>query len=145
MKKNEILNAISTMIDEAKTAVLATVDGDGRPVMRWVSPALIRGRTGAIYMVTSPRSNKVKQVEKNPRVQWMFQTLALDKIILIEGKVNVVDNPSIRAEVLEVVGPRLSPFWKINMDERDLLVLETIIEKAIYYIPMKGKKEAVKF
>lgn len=145
MKKNEILNAISTMIDEAKTAVLATVDGDGRPVMRWVSPALIRGRAGAIYMVTSPRSNKVKHIEKNPQVQWMFQTRALDKIILIEGKVNMVDNPSIRAEVLEVVGPRLSPFWKINMDERDLLVLETIIEKAIYYIPMKGKKEAVKF
>jgi pyridoxamine 5'-phosphate oxidase len=145
MKSNEILNVISTMIDEAKTAVLATVDENGRPMMRWVSPALIRGRTGAIYMVTSPRSNKVKHVEKNPQVQWMFQTRALDKIILIEGKVNVVDNPSIRAEVLEVVGPRLSPFWKINMDERDLLVLETIIEKAIYYIPMKGKKEAVKF
>jgi pyridoxamine 5'-phosphate oxidase len=78
-------------------------------------------------------------------VQWIFQTRSLDKIINVEGKVNLLDNPSIRSEVLEVVGPRLVAFWKINVDERDLLVLETVIEKATYYLPMKGTKETVIF
>jgi general stress protein 26 len=145
MDKNELLQKLEQIIDEVKTAVLATVDNDGKPKMRWVTPAIIRGRTGALYTVTSPRAAKVKQVKSNPNVQWLFQTRALDRIITIEGKVNVVDNPSIRSEVLEIVGPRLRAFWKINMDERDLLVLETIIEKAVFYIPMKGKKEAVRF
>lgn len=145
MKKKEILAKISEIIDDEKTALLATVSLEGTPSVRWVTPAVLRGRTGAIYMVTGPRSNKVKHVRKNPDVQWSFQTRALDTIITVEGKVNVVDNPSIRSEVLEVVGPRLRAFWQISMDERDLLVLETIVEKAILYRPMKGKKEAITF
>jgi len=54
-----------------------------------------------------------------------------------------VDNPSLRSEVLEIVGPRLHAFWKVCADERDLLVLETIIiEVGIFYMPMKGSKES---
>jgi general stress protein 26 len=145
MEKSEILSAISEIIDDEKTALFATVSLEGTPAVRWVTPALLRGRAGAIYMVAGPRSNKIKHVRKNPDVQWSFQTRALDTIITVEGKVNVVDNPSIRSEVLEIVGPRLRAFWQMNMDERDLLVLETIMEKAIIYRPMKGEKEAVAF
>jgi len=145
MEKCALLNDLESIIDEVKTAVLATVDEEGRPWMRWVSPVILRGRTGAIYMITSKKSAKVQHLKKNPRVQWSVQTRALDRIITVDGSVNIIDNPSIRAEVLEVVSPRLRPFWKINMDERDLLVLETIIEKASYYVPMKGIKEEVEF
>ncbi len=145
MEKSMIYHKISEIIEDEKTALFATVSPEGTPAVRWVTPALLRGRTGALYMVTGPRSNKVKHVKHNPSVQWVFQTRALDTIITVEGKVNVVDNPSIRSEVLEVVGPRLRAFWQIHMDERDLLVLETIVEKAVLYHPMKGKKEAFKF
>ena len=53
-----------------------------------------------------PRFAKVVQVRKNPRVEWMFQTPTLDEIVSIRGAINVVENPSLRAEVLEVLGPR---------------------------------------
>jgi general stress protein 26 len=145
MEKRALLNILESILDEVKTAILATVDAEGRPSMRWVSPAVVRGRAGALYMVTSAKSKKVQHLKSNPQVQWLFQTRALDRIITVDGRVNVVDNPSIRAEVLEVVGPRLRPFWKINMEERDLLVLETIIEVATYYVPMKGVMEELKF
>ena len=145
MEKGALLNILESILDEVKTAVLASVDTEGRPSMRWVSPAVVRGRVGALYMVTSAKSKKVQHLKSNPQVQWLFQTRPLDRIITVDGRVNVVDNPSIRAEVLEVVGPRLRPFWKINMEERDLLVLETIIERATFYVPMKGIMEEVKF
>jgi general stress protein 26 len=145
MEKNELLQKLEEIIDKVKTAVLATTGKNGTPDMRWVTPAILRGRHGAIFTITYPASNKVKQIKSNPRVQWMFQTRPLDQIVMVEGKVNVIDNPSIRSEVLEVVGPRLAAFWKINVDETGLLVLETVIEKATYYLPMKGKKEEVLF
>ena len=145
MEKKEMLQILDTIIEDARTAVLATFDDKGMPVMRWVSPAILRGRSGTIFTITAPRSNKVQHIKSNPQVQWIFQTRSLDKIINVEGKVNLLDNPSIRSEVLEVVGPRLVAFWKINVDERDLLVLETVIEKATYYLPMKGTKETVIF
>ncbi len=145
MRKNEIVHKLEEIIDKVRTAVLATTGDSGVPDMRWVTPAILKGRPDAIFTITSPHSNKVKQIKTNPRVQWMFQTRPLDQIIVVEGKVNIIDNPSIRSEVLEVVGPKLTALWKINVDETDLLVLETVIEKATYYLSMKGKKEKVLF
>jgi general stress protein 26 len=145
MEKGELLNILEKIIDEEKTAILATVGDDGRPRMRWVSPVMIPGRRGAIYMVASENSVKVKQALSNPHAQWLFQTRALHRIVTVDGSINVVNNPSLRSEVLEVVSPRLRAFWKINMEERDLMVLETIIERAIYYVPMKGRKEEIVF
>ena len=145
MKKNEIVQKLEDIIDKVRTAVLATTGVDGTPDMRWVTPAILRGRPDSIFTITSPNSNKVKQIKSSPRAQWMFQTRPLDQIIVVEGKVNIIDNPSIRSEVLEVVGPRLTAFWKINVDETDLLVLETVIETATYYSTMKGTKEKVMF
>ena len=45
------------------------------------------------------------QVRAHPRVEWMFQTPTLDEIVSVRGAINVVENPSLRAEVLEVLGP----------------------------------------
>lgn len=145
MNKNELLAEIGRIIDEVGTAVLGTVGQDNQPDLRWVTPALIRGRSGAVYMVTYRDSKKVKHLQDNPRVQWMFQTRALDTIVTVDGKVNPLDIPSIRSEVLESVSPRLHAFWRITPDERDLMVLETVIERAVYYKPMQGLKVPVEF
>ena len=63
----------------------------------------------------------------------------------MRGTVSVVDNPSLRAEVLEAVGPRLRTFWSLAKDARDLVVLETAIEEATRYLPMEGRKSMVRF
>ena len=145
MEKREIFDHIERIIEEAKTAVFATVDDEQHPHTRWMTPALLRGREGAVFAVAFRTSQKVLQVRANPRAQWIFQSPALDRIAVVDGMVNILDNPSIRSEVLEVVGTRLRAFWKMYGDERDLLVLETVIERAQYYLPMKGIKETVSF
>ena len=143
MTKQEVLNTLEMILNEAHTAVLATTDQDGKPHIRWMTPALLRGRTGVIYAVTSPRFGKVVQLEAHPEVEWMFQTPILDTIVTVRGRINIVDNPSILSEVLETLGSFMRSVWKLKGDERGLLVLETIIEEAIYYKPMKGVKEVV--
>ena len=143
MTKQEILNTLEMILNEAHTAVLATTDQEGKPHIRWMTPALLRGRSAAVYAITSPRFGKVVQLESHPEVEWMFQTPVLDTIVTIRGRINIVDNPSILSEVLENLGPFMRSFWKLKGDERDLVVLETIIEEAIYYKPMKGIKEVV--
>jgi len=65
--------------------------------------------------------------------------------VSVRGSINVVENPSLRAEVLEVLGPRLGTFWKLAHDSRDLVVLETIVEEATRFLPMDGRKDVVQF
>ena len=141
MTKQELLSILETIISEARAAVLSTVDNTGRPMMRWMTPAILGG--GALYAVTSPRFAKVTQVRKNPLVSWMFQTATLNTIVTIQGRMNILENPSIRMEVLEILGSRLQTFWKVNQDERDLVVLETVIEEASCFFPLIGERRAV--
>jgi len=75
----------------------------------------------------------------------MFQTPSLSEIVTVRGRVSVVENPSLRAEVLEAVGPRLRTFFQLAKDGRDLAVLETAIDEATHYLPMEGRKTVVKF
>jgi len=145
MDRREIIEEIGRIVDDVKAALLATADKHGKPSVRWVTPALIRGREGAIYSVTSAGSEKTAHLRENPRVKWMFQTRALDKVISVDGRVNIVDNPSLKTEILEAIGNRLLAFWKSDVRERDLIVLETIMERAALYIPMKGTRETVDF
>jgi pyridoxamine 5'-phosphate oxidase len=144
MTRQKLFTELESILEEAKTAVLASRDDKGYPHMRWMTPAILRGRQDALYALTSSAFAKVTQVSENPEVEWMFQNLSLTRVINLRGKVNVIDNPSIRSLVLENVLPRLRAFWKAQPDERDLIVLETVLEEAIYYLPMDGTKETIR-
>ncbi len=48
MEKREILGYIARIIDEAKAAVFATIDEGGMPQTRWMTPALLQDREGAV-------------------------------------------------------------------------------------------------
>jgi len=145
MEPHQIMQKVADILTVSKTGVLATVDGDGSPRMRWMSPVLIKGRPGVIFAVTSPVFCKVGELCRTPVAEWMIQTPALDQIVNLRGKVNVIDSPALRREVIENLGGNLMAFWQINKDVGELVVIETIIEEAVYYQPMKGVKQKVKF
>ncbi|MBD3392922.1 MAG: pyridoxamine 5'-phosphate oxidase family protein [Chitinivibrionales bacterium] len=145
MNSQEIMAQIQGVIDDAKTAVLATSDAQGRPHVRWVTPAILKGHPASVFMVTSPAFAKAHDVKDNPKVEWMFQTRALDKVINARGTVALLDSPSVQSEVLEAVGPRLRTFWHIANDQHAMVVLETVIEEATFFVPAKGTKETVSF
>jgi pyridoxamine 5'-phosphate oxidase len=145
MNQRELMAEVETILEDAKTAILSTVDGNDRPHVRWMTPVVLRERFGALFAVTSPSFEKVRQLKAHAEVEWMLQTRSLNKIVTLKGVVNLLDNVSIRSEVLEAVGPRLNVFWRVNTDERDLLVLETVIREAIFWAPMKGVREVISF
>ena len=143
MTPGELMVEIDRMIEEVGAAILATVGKDGEPHMRWMTPAILRERPGVVFAVTSASFGKVKDIEENQSVQWIFQTKTLNRIITLNGYINLIDNSSIRSEVLEAIGNKLRVFWNYNEDERDLLVLETIVRNATFSLPMKGFKEEI--
>ena len=144
MNQHEMMGKIERLVDDAKVAVLATVDSDGRPHVRWMTPAVIPGRPGAVFAVTAPDFAKVHQLEANPNVEWLFQSRALDEVVNLRGRINVVDNPSLRSEVLEAVGHRLAIFWRACQGE-DCVVLETVAEEAVYQRTAMHVREVVAF
>ena len=141
MTKTEILGALDAIIDEAQVGILATTDPDGRPAMRWMTPAQVRGRQGYLYAVTSPGFRKVRHIEAHPGVEWMFQTPDLNRIVTVKGQISVIDNPQMKSEVLESIGRRLEVFWRVN-DKTDIVVLETMIEQVSIFDTMKHRRDS---
>lgn len=146
MTRHEIITGLEMIIEESKTAILTTVDTKGYPHARWMTPTILKDRPNTIFAITSAAFSKAVHLKENSHAEWMFQTKMLDTIISVQGLVNLLDMSSIKNEVLEAIGPRLTAFWKLKADdESNLLVIETVIEEAIYFKPMTGAKKEVSF
>lgn len=145
MTEKEIIDKIESTIDNAKAAILSTVDSDGKPHMRWMSPVLLPGEQRTLYSITSPEFSKIEDLKKHPDVEWMIQTKDLRRVINVRGKMNIIENQTLRARVMERIANQLNVFWKLQKDSTDFLVLETVIEEAVYFVTMKGTKTRVAF
>ena len=102
MNKSEILSTIDRLIGSARAAVLATADAESWPHVRWMTPTRLHGRPEAIYAVSSLHLAKAAHLQHNPCVEWMFQDPALREVVVVRGRVNIIDNPALKAEVLEL-------------------------------------------
>lgn len=144
MTIQEMMNKIRQLLEDSKAGVLATVAEDGYPHMRWMTPVLLDEWPDALFAVTSPGSLKAAQLGKDTKVEWLLQGKTLQEVVVVKGRINLIDNPSVKANLMETVGQRLAVFWKINPNT-DSVVLETVIEEASLFIPMKNERHMVKF
>ncbi len=145
MTQHEIMRELAEVIADAKAGVLATVDEHGNPHVRWMTPAILKDRQSALFAVTSPRLTKLQQLKANPRAEWMIQSLSLGTVITVRGAVNLLDNPSLKSEVLEELGPRLQTYWHVSPDAPELVVLETVIDEIDQFHPLRNHHVTVKF
>lgn len=146
METHEMLNKIESILDQVKTAVLATTDSEGHIHMRWMTPVVLKNRPGVIFAFSVPNAPKIKQIEKTGRASWMIQTRDLREIINARGRARIVDNPALKTELMDILGSRLVVFWKANAGQDEFVVIETIIEHAEYFKPMEeGSRKTVRF
>jgi len=141
---HEMLNRVETMASSVGAAVLATVDERGRPRTRWMTPAVLPGRRGAIYTITSPHAAKTTELAANPQVEWLFQEASLNEVIHLRGPARLVEDAALKAKVMAAIGDRLTVFWRINPGTTEFVVLETTVEEIEHFLPMKGRKERVR-
>ena len=127
MTQKELMDSVESILRSVRAAVLTTVDQNGWPRARWMVPTLLPGHDGALYAVTSPRFGKVHDLQRHPEAEWMVQTLSLNQVINLKGRINILDTPTLKARIMEAIGNRLHAYWKLSSDETDFLLLETIV------------------
>ncbi len=145
MEQAEIMSKIEQLLDDSKCAVLATISEDNKPHLRWMTPTVLQGERHTLYAVTSSGFRKVKHMIHNENVSWMIQNKALNEVVTLYGKMNIIDNPSLKTKIIEKIGNRLHVFWSLNQNSIEFIVLETVIEEAVYFRPLRSLKETVKF
>ncbi len=138
MKITEPIEELRALLDNAKVGYLSTVGADGYPHGRWMTPTMLSGEHRFVYCVSMSGSRKATEIQACQKVSWSFQTASLGTVIAARGSAVVLDNPQLKAQVLEALGPNLANFWRINPAAKQLIIIETAIEHVSLYRPAAG-------
>ena len=140
MDAPDLVGNLERLIRVTKVGLFTSVDPEGYPHSRWMTPTVLKGRPGYLYAITAPDSPKAKQVKDHGKVEWTFQSTVLNEIYTLHGLVRLITDPQIKAEVIETIGPNLRIFWRVNRDSKNSVVLETEIEQISVFYPMKNER-----
>lgn len=127
MDKEQIFRFVS----EQKTAFLASVDGEGYPVIRaMLAPRKIAD--GEIYFSTNTSSKKVKQFSENDKACVYFYKRGRFKYqgVTIVGEVEICTDQATKNEIWRF-GDKL--FYKEGVTDPDYCVLKFKCKSAEYY------------
>lgn len=129
----KIRQEVIDYIDATPWAELATVRGDGTPVVRTIGAfALDKGGT-SIYFATFPGADKTKHISKNSRVSFFFQHEGQDLLgfrnVEILGDAGKVSGDDEATRVAAHISDR-SPFVKEHIEKNGIAAFEFYEVKA---------------
>lgn len=145
MDQTEFMSRIDRLLEQTKTAVMTTIDADGQPRARWMTPGILHSRPYSLFCITTPESYKTLDIKNPSPVSWMVQNKSLTEIANCQGDLYLVDDPSLKQEVLELVAKHLVVYWKMNEAPNDFMVLETVLRSGSVFEPMENRREMVTF
>ena len=101
---NKVLTNIYKIADliskDEQPCLLCTIGLDGNPRTRFMAGYRIReGR--AIYLITFSNSNKITEVRKNPRVQFILIAKEYKRILTLNSTATLVEDVELRRKLYE--------------------------------------------
>lgn len=117
-RRDSILRVARALVAGARYAALVTSRPDGPPHVRTVDP-FAPDSGFVIWIGTNPRTRKVSEIRRDPRVTlYWFDPKALGYVTL-EGRARLVDDPALKRR-------RFKPEWKAFYPDpaRDYLLIE---------------------
>ena len=145
MNQHEMLTKIETLIEESKVGLLATTDQENRPRVRWMTPTIIPNRGPSIFAFTPEDAMKIIDIKYQPEVKWLIQLADLSEVVSARGETNILNNPALKSEILEVLIPQSTRLWNIDISNQEMVILESVIRDATYYLPKDYYQETVTF
>lgn len=100
-----VIGLAKRLADGTRPGVLATVDEAGKPHVRWMATVSLRDFP-LLYTITCPASQKVRHIQNNPHVSWMFSNDEMNLIVNLEGEAHLVCDPV-----------RVQQVWKMLEDK----------------------------
>jgi len=96
ISRDSLLIVARTIIDSALCRTFITVDENGKPQARTMSP-FPPEEDMVIWLGTNPRSRKVKQIKKNPNVMVFYYDTKSASYVSVAGEARIVNDPEKRS------------------------------------------------
>ena len=97
ISRDSLLIYSRMIIDSSKSRVFITVDEEGKPQARTMSPFPPEDNW-VIWLGTFPTSRKVKHIQNNPNVVVFYYDTKSYSYVSISGKARLVNDPDLKAK-----------------------------------------------
>ncbi len=131
----EIRQILNDLLKVHHEGILSSVDELGRPHSAWMG-VLCSHDYQYLITVTSPDSDKVANVRKNPHVEWMLASADRLKIMYFEGVAETVMDEQLKEQYIQMVPPESRQFFmKYYHNTGEYVVIRTRIDHVVYCMP----------
>ena len=118
LSRDSLLTLARDIIDSARCRTLITVDENGKPRARTMSP-FTPEENFVIWLGTNPRSRKVKQIKNNPNVMVYYYDTKGWSYVSVAGQARIVNDPEKKAHYWKKSWTRYYPD-----PEKDYILIE---------------------
>ena len=118
ISRDSLLTIAQTIIDSARSRTLVTVDENGKPQARTMH-VFPPEENMVIWLGTSTRSRKVKQIKNNPNVMVFYFDTKGRSYVSVAGKASIVNDPEKKAHYWKKSWIRYYP-----NPEKDYILIE---------------------
>lgn len=132
--REQALATARAILLAARYATLATVSADGDPRARIVDPASPEDDF-TIWIATNPRSRKVGELARSPRVTLLYFNAGGAEYVNVEGTATLVSNPD---EIAEHWREAWTPFYPGGPLGRNVVLLRVVPSRLEIVSPARG-------
>ena len=137
----DIIGLAKSLVDGRHPGVLATVDGEGQPHLRWMS-SLSFDEFPVFHSLTAPGSRKVAEIRNHPDVSWMFFNADNSLVLNLHGKAVIVEDPAVLKRVWGAIVDTSHAYFLYEYGRKPgFVVIETVVES----IECSSPKNALRF
>jgi general stress protein 26 len=147
LTRDQLITAAREIMAAARYCTLITLDSSGRPQARTVDP-FSADRNMVVWLGTNPRSRKVAQIRRNPRVTLHYFDREAQAYVTILGSALLVNDPQEKErrwkeEWREFYPDRAKDYLLIVVKPERLEVIN--VNKGILGDPVTWKPQSVNF
>jgi general stress protein 26 len=123
-----VLRLAKQLANGTRPGVMATVDSDGNPHLRWMATLSLQ-EFPHLYALTSPTSRKVEHLRQNPRVSWLFTNDASSAVVNLSGTATIITDQGAVNRIWRMIEDKSNAYF-LGLDSLSggVAVIDTVIE-----------------
>lgn len=92
LSHTQMMAEVLDIVSHANFGVLASIDDEGRPQIRWMGGAILHEGIRRIYCLTGRHTRKISQLRNRPQVTWMFHDHDFGRVATLHGHAAITDS-----------------------------------------------------
>lgn len=130
LSRDEAIQKLSDLISNHRVAMLTTIDTDGAPWNRPMGLQKPGEFDGTLALFTRADSDKVKHIERNPKVSLAFQKPGDNEYATMTGTARVTND---RQKIHDLWSPFVRAWWPEGPEDPSIRLVEIDVDRAEFW------------